>query len=174
MLGKVAFINISVEDGVKAAIFTSGFLPGKINFSKGKQVVLVLFYFPPSNSNSFHQILLKWNGPPSKSSSTSSPKQIEDFPLLCSELPSVSPLSAYAIRGQRKKTAGSPTRTSRETPCIFTSPLNLTLHSSPSYLCEVHTSVVVHCAFLPNAPLIYKCPTHKLLPLTSEINSLTD
>lgn len=47
MLGKVAFINISVEDGVKAAIFTSGFLPGKINFSKGKQVVLVLFYFPP-------------------------------------------------------------------------------------------------------------------------------
>lgn len=51
----MAFINTAIEGSVKVAIFTSGFLIGKISFSRKK------YRFFLGAQTSFHQILLTQN-----------------------------------------------------------------------------------------------------------------
>lgn len=54
MLGKVAFINISVEDGVKAAIFTSWFPPRENQlFKKEEGHVGIVLFFPLATQSPF-------------------------------------------------------------------------------------------------------------------------
>jgi hypothetical protein len=45
----MAFINISGEGSVKAAIFTSGFLMGKISFSSRKSIFLAVKLLSPNS-----------------------------------------------------------------------------------------------------------------------------